>query len=84
MDIVYTLGWVFLREVLLRQIELMDFLGKGLEFRWLLVQDLSLHTLIQLLALCIVDSEIDLITFNRRLRLASNNVNPDIFDQFLF
>lgn len=33
--------------------------------------------------MCIVDTKIDIFITNPRLRLASNNINPDIFN-FLF
>ena len=84
MDIANAMGWVSLGGVLLSQIELADSLGRGPGFRRLLLQDSSLCALIQLLAPCIVDSEMDLITANRGLRLASNDVNPDALDKFSF
>lgn len=84
MDKANAIGWVFLVGVLLSQIKPAHSLGRGSRFRRSLLQDLSLCALIQILALCIVDSEIDLIIVNYQLRLASNDVNLDALDPFSF
>lgn len=84
MIIANPISWVSLGEVLLSQIKLADSLGWGLEFRRLLFQDSFLQGLIQLLTSSIVDSVKDLIIANRELKLVSNNINPDAFDQFSF
>ncbi len=78
------MGWVFLRGVLLSQIEQANSLGRDFWFRCLLLQDPFICTLIHLLAPCIVDSEIDIITAKLRLRLASNDVNHKALEHFSF
>lgn len=75
LDIAKTMGWNSLDGVLLSQIQLADFLGQSSGFRRLLFQDTSLCAVVKALAMCIVDSKIDIITANFRLRLASNDVN---------
>ncbi len=43
-----------------------------------------LRKLVQSLARCIVDIEMDAIFANLKLRLASDNINPDTLEDFLF
>ncbi len=69
---------------LLRQIEQADSLGRGPGFKHSLLQDPSIRALIHLLASCIVDSEIDIITANLGLRLASNDINLEALEHFSF
>ncbi len=83
-DIANTMGWASLGGVLLSQIELADSLGRGPGFRRSLLQDPLLRKLVQSLARCIVDIEIDAISVNLGLRLASDNINPDALDDFSF
>lgn len=84
METVNAIDQVCLQGMLLKQIEQTNFLGQNLGFRLLLLQDLFIHILIYLLVSYRVDSKIDIITANLRLRLASNDVNLEPFEYFLF
>lgn len=49
-----------------------------------MLQDQQLYDVIKILASCIVDAEIETMTSNSCLRLASNDINPVILDEFMF
>ena len=49
-----------------------------------MLQDQLLCIILKLLAPCIVDAEMEAITSNYRLRLASTDVNPATLDKFTF
>lgn len=70
--------------VLLAQIRYADSLGRGPGFQRLMLQDQQLYDVIKILASCIVDVEMEAITSNSRLRLASDNINPVTLDEFTF
>ena len=77
MDTTYAMGWAILSGILLSQIEVVDSFDRDPGFRQYLLQDPSLCAVIKALALCIIDTKMDVITANPKLRLASNNINPD-------
>lgn len=78
------MGWTSLGEVLLNQIRYSDSLGRSPGFGRSMLQDQSLCTILNLFAPCIVDAEIEAITSNYRLRLASTDVNPTTLNKFTF
>ncbi len=84
MDTANTIGWASLGDVLLSQIKLANFLGYGPGFRHSLLQDPLLRKLVQLLARCIVNIEINAISANLELRLASDNINLNALEDFSF
>ena len=84
MDIATIMGWVSLSDILLSQIELADCLKRGPKFRRFLLQDLLLWKLVQSLARYIVDIEIDAISANLGHRLASDKINFNALEDFLF
>lgn len=63
----YAMGWATLGGVLLSQIEIANFFGRGSRFRRSLLQDLLLYAMIKVLSPCIIDIEMDMITANSRL-----------------
>lgn len=78
------MGWSSLGKVLLAQIRYADSLGRDPGFRHLMLQDQQLYDIIKILASCIVDAEMEAITSNPRLRLASDDINPVTLNEFTF
>lgn len=79
MDITYTIGWATLDSILLSQIEVTDSLDRGPGFRQSLLYNSLLCAMIKALALYIIDTKMNVITVNPKLRLASNDINSDTF-----
>lgn len=78
------MSWVSLGGVLLSQIKLADSLRYDPGFRRSLLQNPFLWKLVQSLICYIVDIKIDTISANLELKLASNNINSDVFEDFMF
>lgn len=49
-----------------------------------MLQNQQLYNIIKILASCIVDVEIEVITSNLCFKLASNDINPMTLDKFTF
>lgn len=78
------MGWMSLSKVLLDQIWYSDSLGWGPGFRRLIFQDQLLYIVLNIFAPCIVGIKIETITSNFCLKLANNDINLVILDEFTF